>query len=315
VIREREVRLASAKTASGSVSRGGTQQPDARVVFPKLEITTADLVQLYSDIADWAVPHAETRPLTLVRMRAPISRDNALPAQAAFVSHTAASQRFIPGAVPRIDITELKKVGQYCYVDSPKALLALIEAGVIEWHAWNARIDDVERPDRVVFDLDPGPGVSWARTVEAARRLRVVLEARDLESWVKTTGGKAGGLHVTVPFRREHGWDAVFKFSRDVATRLAAEDGEGYTISFDKRARAGKVLIDYKRNYRTSIAVAAFSTRARAGGTLSVPVKWEELARLGSGNHFTVANIRDRLRRLKVDPWRGYWTTKQRLRL
>ena len=149
--------------------------------------------------------------------------------------------------------------------------------------------------------------------VSAARRVRSLLETHGLESWVKTTGGN--GLHVVVPFRREHDWDAVFKFSRAVATLLATANPDRYTVSFDKRARLNKVLIDYKRNYRTSIAVAAFSTRATPTAALSVPVKWDELARLGGSDHWTVANIRDHVRRMKTDPWCDYWTAKQRLRL
>jgi bifunctional non-homologous end joining protein LigD len=139
------------------------------------------------------------------------------------------------------------------------------------------------------------------------------LKSHRLESWVKTTGGK--GLHVVTPFRPEHSWDDVFAFSRDIAEQLAAEDPEHYTTAFDKRERAGKVLIDYKRNYRTSIAVAGFSPRATPDGAMSVAVRWEELGRLRGGDAFTVSNIRDRLRRLRADPWQDYWKAKQRLRL
>jgi bifunctional non-homologous end joining protein LigD len=313
VVREHEVRLSNAKLRTAAAATSSDAARDARIVYPTLGITTADLVTLYSDIADWVLPHVENRPLTLVRLRAPIVRDDALRTQAKFVRHASAEQRFVPAAVPRVKIKELKKIGEYCYVDSAKALLAIVGAGVVEWHAWNARVDDVERPDRVVFDLDPGDRVGWAAIVGAARRMRAALETHDLESWVKTTGGK--GLHVVVPFRREHDWKAVFDFSRRVAEQVAGDDPDGFTISFDKGARPGKILIDYKRNYRGSIAVAAFSTRARPGGTLSVPVKWEELGRLGGSERWTVVNIRERLRRMKADPWRGYWTTRQRLRL
>jgi bifunctional non-homologous end joining protein LigD len=127
---------------------------------------------------------------------------------------------------------------------------------------------------------------------------------------VKTTGGK--GLHVVAPFRAEHDWDTVFAFTRAIATKMASED-DRYIVSFDKDARRSKLLIDYKRNYRTSIAVAAFSTRASPTGTISVPVKWEELARLGGSDAWNVENILDRVRRLKTDPWKGFWTARQRL--
>jgi bifunctional non-homologous end joining protein LigD len=221
-------------------------------------MTRSDIAELYSLIADWVLPHVERRPLTLVRATAPITRADALRTQAAFVHHTARDQRFIPATVPRTLIREKKKIGEYCYVDSRGSLIALIEAGVVEWHVWNSRIDDVERPDRVVFDIDPGEGVAWKDVVAAARRLRALLEDRNLKSWVKTTGGK--GLHVVTPFRPEHDWDSVFEFSRSVAAGLAHENPR-FIVSFDKGQRRGKLLIDYKRNHRTSIAVAGFSTR------------------------------------------------------
>jgi bifunctional non-homologous end joining protein LigD len=245
-------------------------------------------------------------------MTAPITRSDALRSQAKFVHHTSRDQRFVPAAVPRVRIAEKKKIGEYCYVDSRESLLALIEAGVIELHVWNARIGDVERPDRIVFDIDPGDGMTWKDIVAAARQLRAILDSRDLESWVKTTGGK--GLHVVVPFRAEHDWDTVFDFSRQIATEMT-DASAVYTLSFEKSARRGKILIDYKRNYRTSIAVAAFSTRAVPSGALSVPVDWKELARTKSSATWTVQNIGDRLRRLKEDPWRGYFRSRQRLKL
>jgi bifunctional non-homologous end joining protein LigD len=290
---------------------GAVRAAPGQLVYPALGMDAAALMSLYEAIAEWALPHVEGRPLTLVRRRAPITRDDALRSQAVFVHHTARDQAFVGDAVPRLSIKELKKTGEYRYVESRDSLIALVAAGVIEWHVWNARIDDVERPDRVVFDLDPGEGVRWARVVEAARMLRRVLRARDLESWVKTTGGK--GLHVVVPFRREHGWNEVFAFSREVAAQVVDEDPARYTLSFDKRARRGKVLIDYKRNHRTSIAVAGFSTRARPNGAMSVPVRWDELSRLGRSDAFTVTNIVARLTRLRADPWEDYWTARQRL--
>jgi bifunctional non-homologous end joining protein LigD len=305
VVREREAHLRGGEPGLTSDTVGSP------VVFPRLDVTRDDLVDLYSRIADWVMPHVEGRPLTLVRMRAPITREDALRTQATFVHHTARDQRFVPSNVPRIRIDEKKKKGEYCYVDGREGLIALVRAGVIEWHVWNARVDDVELPDRVVFDIDPGVGVTWTNVVAAARRLRAVLEARELESWVKTTGGK--GLHVVVPFRREHDWETVFEFSRSIAAQLAAEEPRRYTVSFDKADRRGKVLLDYKRNYRTSIAVAGFSPRARPNGALSIPVKWEELGRLEKSDRWTVENVRERLRRLKRDPWHDYWSARQRL--
>jgi bifunctional non-homologous end joining protein LigD len=310
VHREKEAHIGGKQASRATNAIQSNVKPDSPVVYPRIRFTRSDLAQLYSEIADWALPHVERRPLTLVRGMAPITRADALRSQAKFVHHTTRDQRFVPDTVPRVQISEKKKVGEYCYIDSRDALIALIESGVVELHTWNARTDNVERPDRVVFDIDPGDNVPWRDVSGAARRLRKLLHARDLESWVKTTGGK--GLHVVVPFRSEHDWDAVFEFSRRVASELTQESAR-YTLSFEKSARRGKILIDYKRNYRTSIAVAAFSTRAAPDGAMSVPLAWDELTRIKASDAWTVQNIRDRLRRAKADPWRDYFKSRQRL--
>jgi bifunctional non-homologous end joining protein LigD len=140
--------------------------------------------------------------------------------------------------------------------------------------------------------------------------VREALAGLELESWVKTTGGR--GLHVVVPFKRGPSWDDAFAFSRTVADAIARDDPKRYTISFAKADRPGKVLIDYKRNYRTSTAVAGFSMRAKPEGTISVPVEWDELATL-KAQKLTVKSIRDWLQG-RGDPWRDYWKSSQRLR-
>lgn len=287
------------------------ETPRESLLFPRARLATSDVAAVYAEFIDVALPHVINRPLTLVRAREPITRADALRTQAEFVHHTARDQSFVSDVVPRMRIVEKKKTGEYCYIDSADALLALIASGVVEWHTWNALVDDVEHPDRAVFDIDPGPGVAWPAVVDAARKVRRCLEKHALESWVKTTGGK--GLHVVVPFDRGPGWDSAFAFSKAVAAEVAAVDPALYTLSFDKADREGRVLIDYKRNYRTSIAIAAFSPRAQTTAPLSVPVAWSELSRLGSGERWTVTNILDRLRRKKSDPWAGYWTASQAL--
>jgi len=175
---------------------------------------------------------------------------------------------------------------------------------LVDWHVWNARVENVERPDRVVFDIDPGEGVTWRGVIAAARRVRQILEDHNLESWVKTTGGK--GLHVVAPFRPEHDWDSVFEFSRAVALDAVRDEPARYTVSFDKAQRSGKILIDYKRNYRTSIAVAGFSLRAKPNGAIAIHVSWEELSKLKASDVNTVENIRGRLARRRLDPWKDY---------
>lgn len=285
------------------------------LAYAKPRLTRADLAAFYERIADWAVPHVQHRPLTIVRCKSPVRSNDALRTQCVFVRHTARDNAWAPESLPRVRIGEKKKVGEYLYVESAADLVALIEHGAVEWHVWNARVDDVERPDRIVFDLDPGARVEWADVVTAARRIRDALASLDLQCWPKTTGGR--GIHVVVPFRRGPSWDAVFEFSRTVAVAIEDTDRDAYTTSFSKAQRAGKVLVDYKRNYRTSIAVAGFSTRARPGAPLSVPLSWRELTARLRPERFTVEGIAARFARLakRGDPWREFWACEQRLPL
>ena len=282
-----------------------------RLVFPKIRVRQKDLIDLYAAIGEWALPHVQDRPLTVVRCRTAITRPDALRSQCSFARHTARESRWAPADMPRVQIEEKKKVGEYAYVETIDHLLGMISRDVIEWHVWNARADDVEKPDRLVFDLDPGERVTWMRVVAAARRVRDVLDGLALASWVKTTGGR--GLHVVVPFRRGPSWDDAFAFSRTVAEAIAQDDPKRYTISFAKADRGGRVLIDYKRNHRTSIAVAGFSLRANPEATISVPVNWDDIAR-ATPERFTIKTIRAHLRG-RDDPWTDYWSSRQRLRL
>ena len=293
-----------------ATARGVEQSP---VMFTKPRLTRADVADTYARIADWALPHVENRPLTIVRCKAPVRSNDALRSQCVFVRHTARDNAWAPDSLPRVRVPEQRKVGEYLYVESTGDLLSLIERGAVEWHVWNARVDDVERPDRIVFDLDPGAGVAWAAVVKAARRVRDALASVDLKCWLKTTGRR--GVHVVVPFRRGPSWDAVFEFSRTVALAIEESDPEAYTTSFAKAQRPGKVLIDYKRNYRTSIAVAGFSTRARPGAPMSTPVTWRELTTKLRPEQFSLQTIAARLTRLagRGDPWQDFWSCEQRL--
>jgi bifunctional non-homologous end joining protein LigD len=280
-----------------------------KLIFPAAGLTRADLVAFYEEIAAWAMPHIERRPMTLVRCHQPITRDDALRSACKFLRHTSSSQPGFAG-VPRIHIPEQKKVGEYLYVDSPRSLAAIIAGGVLELHVWNARVDDVEHPDRVIFDLDPGEGVEWDAVIDVARRVRTHLAALELDCWPRTTGGK--GLHVVVPFRRGPTWDEAYAWSRTVAEAIAATD-RALTTDFDKDRRAGKILIDYKRNYRGAIAVAGFSIRARPTAPVAVPIAWRDVTSRLRPDQWTVTNLRHRLARLRADPWADYFSCQQTL--
>ena len=273
-----------------------------RVVYPAHGTTKRDLALFYESIADWIVPHLKGRPTTLVRC------PEGVEGECFYQKH---SGQWAPESLRRVKIQEAKKVGEYLVVDDLAGLIGLVQLGILEIHTWNSVADHLEQPDRIVFDLDPDEGLPWTRTVEAAQRVREELEAVDLTSFVKTTGGK--GLHVVVPLQRGPGWDEIAAFAEAVAVRLAAQDPARYTAVMSKAKRKGKVFIDYLRNHRGATSVAAYSTRARPNAPISTPLRWDELAADLRSDDFTIATLRARLAALKADPWAGYDKARQRL--
>jgi bifunctional non-homologous end joining protein LigD len=177
-------------------------------------------------------------------------------------------------------------------------------------HVWGATLADLERPDRLIFDFDPGEGVEWTRIIEGARAVRERLKEQGLESLVKTTGGK--GLHVVVPLTPSAPWKDALAFTRGMAEAMAADEPDRYTTTSVKQEREGRIFIDYLRNNREASAVAPYSTRSRPGAPVATPVAWDELTPDLKPNGFTVENLAKRLARLK-DPWSEIGRIKQAL--
>jgi bifunctional non-homologous end joining protein LigD len=184
-----------------------------------------------------------------------------------------------------------------------------VQSGVLEIHPWGATIDDLERPDRITFDFDPGDGMPWSSVLDGARELRERLARLGLECFPKTTGGK--GLHVVVPLTRSAGWDEVRTFAHELSAAMEADSPDRYLTKATKDDRRGKIFIDYLRNARGATAVAAYSTRARPGAPVSTPLAWEELSPAVKSDHFTVSNLTARLDALKHDPWARLTQIKQ----
>ena len=274
--------------------------PD-RVLYPEQGITKRDLALYYEQIADWIIPHLEGRPLTLVRCPEGYRR------QCFFQRHT---REPVSDAIHAIAAREKRATAHYLSVDSLPGLIALVQMGVLEIHTWGSRAPDIERPDRMTFDLDPGPGISWNTLKAAAEQLRARLRDLDLGAFVKTTGGK--GLHIVVPIAPEQSWQYVKDFSRSIAESLVREAPERYTATMSKTKRRGKVFIDYLRNSRTASAVCAYSTRARPGATVSVPMHWQELTK-DPRARFNVRNVPKRLARRGKDPWADYESARRAL--
>jgi len=273
-----------------------------RVVYPDLQITKVDLARYYEQVAAWIVPQVAGRPLTLVRCPRGMNGD------CAFMKH---SHVWAPEALRRVRIQEKKKVGEYLIADSSAAIVGLVQMGVLEIHTWNSTFPDIDRPNRFVIDLDPGDQVSFARVVNAARTIRSMLAALDLDAFVKTTGGR--GLHIVVPLLPHASWSDCLTFSRQLAEALERADPRSFTTAYARAGREDKILLDYLRNNRTNTSIAAYSSRARRGAPVSVPIRWDELRHGLQPQAFSVPRVVARLRRLKTDPWKSYFATRQTL--
>lgn len=269
--------------------------PD-RVLYPGQNVTKRALAAFYVGIADWIVPQLAGRPLTLVRC------PRGAGGQCFYQKH--ADEAF-PESVRRVEIPEDDgDIGLYVAVDSIRGVVALVQLGVLEFHTWGSRVRALERPDRILFDLDPDAAVAWPDVIAAARALRKRLAAVGLESFVKTTGGK--GLHVEVPLKPRAGWVAVKAFAHGVALALARDEPSRYLATASKAKRRGKIYVDYLRNGRGATAIAAYSTRSRAGAPVATPLRWDELSPKRRPDHYTVATLPRRLASLRDDPWSGY---------
>jgi bifunctional non-homologous end joining protein LigD len=273
-----------------------------RPLYPARNLTKLDVASYYERVADWILPHVRGRPLTLVRC--PKGVDGGC----FYMRH---SRVWSPPSLRTVRIREKTKRGEYLVVDDLTGLIGLVQMDVLEIHTWNAHVESLEHPDRLVLDLDPGPDVAWRDVVETARLLRAALEGVGLESFVKTTGGK--GLHVVVPLEPDSDWDTCLAFSRLVAETFAEESPRRFTTAMAKRGRERKILIDYMRNNRTSTSVSAYSTRASPSATVSLPVAWEDLGPRLTSDRFTIENAPAELAGRRADPWARYFEVRQSL--
>jgi bifunctional non-homologous end joining protein LigD len=286
---------ASVRRAPGEAEVAGVRISNpGRVMYPEAGITKLDIAQYYADIADWVLPGMADRPLTLVRC------PEGWQGECFFQKHLGRSQA---KGVPRVGFRESSGVKEYCYVRSAADIVALVQAGVLEIHPFGCRVGDLERPDLMVFDLDPSPDVPWSEMLRVTRSLRARIEGLGLAAFLRTTGGK--GLHIVVPLKPRADWDTVKRFSQRVSELEAQADPKRLTTNMAKAKRRGRIFIDYLRNGRGATAIASYSLRAREGAPLAVPVRWDELSGLAPGR-YTLQNVRRRLSALKDDPWAGF---------
>ncbi len=282
--------------ATGAVDVAGTElsHPE-RILYPEQGVTKLALARYYESIHEWVLPYLAQRPLVL--LRCPEGREACF-----YQKHLGKSQA---ASVPRIAIAEGKTAREYAYVRALADILALVQHGVMEFHTWGCQVDDIEHPDLLVFDLDPGSEVAWPEVLRTARELRERLQGLGLSAFPRTTGGK--GLHLVVPLHPQADWDAAKAFARMVSEQHARDEPRLLTTNMAKSKRHGRIFLDYLRNGRGATAIASYSPRARPGAPVAVPLRWDELSPAVRSDCYSVDTLRRRLRALKADPWQGFF--------
>jgi bifunctional non-homologous end joining protein LigD len=273
-----------------------------RVIDASSGVTKLELVRYYGSVADWMLPHLKGRPCSLVR--AP----EGLGGETFFQKHLDGAQ--IP-EIKLLDEALWPGHAPLLEVGNAKALVAAAQMNVIEFHTWNTNVRKIDKPDRVIFDLDPGDGERWERVIEAATLVRTLLQELSLQSWVKTSGGK--GLHVVVPLAPRADWDTVKGFAQAAVQHLARVIPQRFVAKSGAANRVGKIFVDVLRNNHGATTAAAFSVRARPGLGVSMPIAWDDLASLKRSDQWNVRNAREHLSFQAVDPWADYAACKQTL--
>ena len=292
------------RSVGGKAGAGATpvriSNPE-RVIDPASGIRKVDLVRYYESVADWILPHLASRPVSLVRAPEGIT------GELFFQKHP---ETRMPG-MTILDPALWPGHGALLTVDHVDALLSAAQMNTIEFHTWNSLASAIDEPDRMIFDLDPGEGVSWAHLQEAALLMKGLLEELKLQSWLKTSGGK--GLHVVVPLIPQLDYSIVKAFSQAVVQHLARTIPSRFVAVSGGSNRIGRIFVDYIRNGHGQTTVAAFSARSRPGMGVSMPVAWEQLMSLKSGAQWTVRTAREYLSFQKDDPWTAYRSCRQGL--
>jgi bifunctional non-homologous end joining protein LigD len=272
----------------------------AKILYPEQGITKAVLADYYLAVAPRMLPHVADRPITMVRC--PTGRG----AKCFYQRHAGS------GVLPQLGEVTIPGFDEpYLYITNAAGLVAMVQMGVLEIHPWGVTVDRPDRADRIVFDLDPAEGLGFDAVIAAAHEVRDRLAAFGLASFVKTTGGK--GLHVVVPVEPTAAWKEVKSFAKGVSAEMAADAPDKYLTRISKAERAGRIFIDYLRNDPTSTAVAPYSTRARPGAPVAMPLTWDEVKPGLDPCDYLVATVPGLLARQKADPWAEMLTIRQRL--
>jgi len=273
-----------------------------RVFYPQINVTKQDLANFYLKISRYILPYIINRPLTLVRC------PQGLNEACFFQKH---SNETLPPGIFTKSIKEKKDHAPYLYIKDITGLMGLVQIGALEIHTWGCQINTVENPDMMVFDLDPAENVDWKEVINTAKLLKKQLALVNLQSFVKTSGGK--GLHVVVPLDSSASWDKVVTFAHAFTELIVSQHPTKYLSTMSKTKRSGKIFIDYLRNNRGATTVAPYSTRAKNNAPISTPLSWQELTVRIKPDSYTIENLLGRLAKLQKDPWQDFYTIKQRL--
>ncbi len=276
-----------------SRAKGGKLTNPDRVIDPSTKLTKLDLARYYALVAPLMLEHLKGRPVSFLRAPAGIQ------GEFFFQKHLEAAMPGVKSLPAELDPDHPPLLE----VPTAEAIMSAVQMNVVEFHTWNAVKTSIGKPDRMLFDLDPGEGVQWPAMQQAANLVRVLLEEIGLKAWLKTSGGK--GLHVVVPLRKQYDWDTVKRFSQVIVQHLARTLPQLFVAKSGPKNRVGKIFADYLRNGFGATTVCAWSARARPGLGVSVPVKWEELDKLTGGAHWTIQDIHARLDAGNT-PWDDY---------
>ncbi|WP_417778587.1 non-homologous end-joining DNA ligase [Stutzerimonas xanthomarina] len=273
-----------------------------RVIDQRSGATKLQLAKYYLSVGDWLMPHLAQRPLSIVRAPDGVDGDSF------FQRHCGRLK------MPHMRVLDKSLDPEHARLIQADSITAVVEAaqmGTVEFHSWNARSDRIDRPDRIVFDLDPDPELPWSSMIDATRLTLDLLAELGLKAFLKTSGGR--GMHVVVPISRRHDWECVNSFARSVTERLAAQSPDQIVAKMGPKNRVGKIFVDYLRNQRGASTVAAYSVRARPGLPVSVPISLDELEKIDGANQWTIHTLQQRLESAKSDPWAEYGSTRQGL--
>ena len=271
-----------------------------REMFPGTGITKADIAAYYREVAPWMLTEIGGRPLSVVRCPGGVG-------DACFFQ-----KHELPGWGPHIHAVDVKSERKkYLCIEDAAGLLELIQMNVIEIHPWPARSASPDVADRIVLDLDPHPDVSWPRVIAATKEVRQQLKGIGLEAFVRTSGGK--GFHVVVPLKPAVPWDQLKRFSQAFAEAMAVYKPKEFVAVAGEKNRVGRIFVDWLRNGRGATAVATYSLRARPSAGVSMPLSWDELARIKSGDQFTIRNAMKHIRAWHRNPWADIGDVAQEL--